>query len=156
MWLRHPETADYLARTPVVVGLPADAAFTRSGCRASNGASAPGRDRLGPVPFASRITVAHVSVRRPGFVRVVRTVAGRRPHGQNGGGSLSGFGAVVFIGESIVVVGVGGTGAGAGQAGSVSGPGGRVVRVIPVGVVMVRVPSAWKSRVQPGAWCLSR
>ena len=45
-------------------------------------------------------------------------------------------------------------GAGAGRSGS--GPGGRVVRVIAVGVMMVRVPSGWRWRVQPGAWCFKR
>ncbi len=52
------------------------------------------------------------------------------------------------------VVGFADAAAGVGQAGS--GPGGRVERVIPVGEVMVRVPSGSNCRVQPGAWCFSR
>ncbi len=105
-----------------------------------------GRDRYWLVNAGLQNSVAH-EVR-----------SGPRDASQKGGGSSSGVrvGSVWAAGGGVAAVGgVGISGSGQSGSGSISGPGGRVVRLIPVGVVMVRVASSWKWRVQPGAWCLS-
>lgn len=71
---------------------------------------------------------------------------------QNGGASSSG----VLIRWPLMAAGCVAAGRTAGSGHSGSGPGGRVVLVIPVGVLMVRVPSGVRWRVQPRAWCFNR